>query len=151
MERTELIALLGLSTDATDEQIKAAMKQNKEAAEQAQAAAANAEQTKKQKAEAFADKAIVDKKIEAKQRPLVVNMAIADYDSAVAFVDSLNTVPKLSTQLNTAKLDVTVEASRKDWDLEKYLEKDPEAYAAMKVEDPARAQALEKAYFANKK
>ena len=40
-----------------------------------------------------------------------------------------------------------LEASRKEWTLEDYLDKDPQAYEKMKVENPKQADALEAGYF----
>ena len=61
-------------------------------------------------------------------------------------------IPNLSAHINPDA--PTLEAGYGDtskWTLNDYLDKAPELYAKMKTEEPAKAKALEDAYFATKK
>lgn len=146
MEREELIASLGLDADATDEQIKAAIAANKKAADDAKAAK-DAEKGKEQKnAEKAINAAIASKKLAAPQFDAWVKMYLADPEATAEAIEALPELPKLSAEIDKKKT-ADLEASRKDWTLDDYLDKDPQAYEKMRKDDPERAGKLEKEYF----
>jgi len=150
MDRLKLIAMLGLPADATDEQIESAVKANKQDAESAANLQANAEKSAKVKAEALADKAIVDKIASADERESIVKLAAVDYDGTKALLEKRTATPKLSASLDRKSAGGSVEAGRENWTLDDYLDKDPDAYAKMKEDEPEHAAKLEAAYFGKK-
>lgn len=150
MNREALITALGLPADATDDQIEAAVKRNKERADRLSQVEASAENTAQTRAEALANEALAAKKITAAQLPQYTALAKADYDNTKAILDGMKSIPQLSAQLEGTQPSVDA-VDRKGWTLDDYIEKAPEVYAKMKTEDPAAAAALEKAYFSAKK
>ncbi|UGU15208.1 ATP-dependent Clp protease proteolytic subunit [Sinomicrobium kalidii] len=146
MDRKQIIARLGLDADATDEQIMGALATAKQKADDVDNQKAQAEANAKIRAEALADRAIADKKFTAKERDTYVTLAIANYDAAKTAIDALPSLPKLSAEINphTSGADL---AARVGWTLDDYLDKDPEAYAAMLTENPEKAKKLEDEYF----
>lgn len=155
MDRVQLIAFLGLEADATDKQITAAQNKMKLSAEkhtQAEAAKKTAEVSASgKKAETLVDAAITAKKISADQKATYLELATANYDAAKLALDAMTGKPKLSDNLKETPVgDDAIEASRKAWTLEDYIEKDEPAYLKMKAENPKQAEALEAAYFETK-
>jgi ATP-dependent protease ClpP protease subunit len=154
MDKEELIAFLGLEANATDEQIEAAKKAMKVDALKQRETVAAKEETEtteaEQKVNALVDEAITAKKITADQKQTYVDLATANYDAAKTALDAMVTKPKLSKNLTPADGNDALEASRKDWTLDDYIDKDPQAYEKMKVENPEQAEALEAAYFGDK-
>ncbi|WP_438710853.1 ATP-dependent Clp protease proteolytic subunit [Aquimarina muelleri] len=155
MNREELIAFLGLEANATDAEIKAAQKAMKVDAlkqRQADADAADVEaNADAKKVETLVNKGVADKKFTADEAPTYTELATANYEATEKAINAMPSKPKLSADLNGGKGgDNTIEASRKDWTLDDYLEKDPEAYEKMKSEKPEQAEALEAAYFGDK-
>lgn len=150
MNREELIAFLGLSADATDEQIESAKSAMKVDALK-QRSQDEADKQKKEteantKAEKLVDDAIAAKKLNADQKDTWLGLAKADFDGTEKALNALQSKEKLSAHLTPA--DGSNDASRAKWTLEDYLEKDPEAYEKLKVDKPKEAEALEAAYFA---
>lgn len=150
MDREELIAFLGLSADATDEQIESAKRAMKvDALKQRSQEEANNLKTKNEaeaKAEKLVDDAITAKKLTADQKETWLGLAKADFEGTEKALNALQSKEKLSAHLTPA--DGSNDASRAKWTLEDYLEKDPEAYEKLKVDKPKEAEALEAAYFA---
>lgn len=149
MNREELIAFLGLSADATDEQIEAAKSALKvDALKQRSQEAADKQKNETEanaKAEKLVDDAIVAKKLTADQKETWLGLAKADFNGTEKALNAMLSREKLSANLTPA--DGSNDASRAKWTLEDYLEKDPEAYEKLKVEKPKEAEALEAAYF----
>ncbi|GLB51712.1 hypothetical protein NBRC110019_07510 [Neptunitalea chrysea] len=152
MNREELIAWLGLPADATDAQIEAAKNQMKvNAAKHVDAVASKKQKDddkKKDKAKTLVAGALKDKKITAAQVSQYEKLAAADYKATEELIDGLESLEKLSNKTKKPA-DKNLEAARKDWTLDDYISKDPEAYEQMKVDDPEKAEALEAAYFGN--
>lgn len=155
MERATLIALYGLPADATDEQIEAAAKDAKDKADKFAQMQASAATQLSAKAETLVRKGFTDKKVDAKEMESLTKLA-ASSDENYSLVENMLTqrtaVPNLSAHINPDA--PTLEAGHGDtskWTLNDYLDKAPDLYAKMKNEDPARAKALEDAYFAAKK
>ncbi|AOR29549.1 peptidase, S14 family [Formosa sp. Hel1_33_131] len=151
MNREEQIAFLGLEASATDAEITAAQKAMKIDAlkqREATAAATDAQKTAAEKeVNTLVDAAIAVKKITADQKQTYVDLATANFDAAKTALEAMVTKPKLSADLTPADGNDALEASRKEWTLEDYLDKDPQAYEKMKVENPKQADALEAGYF----
>lgn len=149
MDREELIAFLGLSADATDEQIEAAKSALKvDALKQRSQADADKQKNETEanaKAEKLVDDAIVAKKLTADQKETWLGLAKADFNGTEKALNAMVSREKLSANLTSA--DGSNDASRAKWTLEDYLEKDPEAYEKLKAEKPKEAEALEAAYF----
>lgn len=144
MDKDKLKSLLGLAADATDEQIEKAIAENKQKA----AASAQMESVLKaqadERAEALVNDAILKgKKITADQKENWLALAKANYDGTKAALDAMPEIGKVSAQISAGG---HAEA-RKNWTLNDYLEKDPEAYEKLKVENPEAAAELENSYF----
>lgn len=134
MEKKALIAALGLPATATDTEIESAVKSNKAAAERTaeleRISAATAADTLKVKAEVLVDAAVQAKKITAGVREAHVKLAIADYDSTKAVLDSLTPTERITTSPTGAAGGANTE-DRSSWDYAKYAEKDPKTLQAM--------------------
>lgn len=149
MDKDKLKSLLGLSADATDEQIEAAIKANKEKAETVTAALAQAEAQKETNIQAMVDAAITAKKITADQKDIYVGLAKADFEGTQKALNAMPEIEKVSGKIGGFGAHVETQP-RKDWTLDDYLEKDPEAYEKLKAENPEAAAQLEKEYFGSR-
>ena len=151
MNKEELIAWLGLPADATDDQIEAAKKTMKvNALKYHDAEAAKKEKEdgdKKKTAKDLVAQALKDKKIQAKQVPHYEELAEANPEATKKLLDALAPIPKLSSETTSKTDDDADEEGRKDWKLEDYLEKDPEAFEKLLSEDPKKAEKLQAAYY----
>lgn len=139
MDINELRSALGLEATATEEQVLAAAKKAKAAADKTTRLEAEAKQKAQTKAEALVDKAIVEKKISADKKESMVALAIADYDNAKKMIDAMQVVPKLSSHLKGGKEPLQ---NRDDWDLDAWLEKDPEGLDALADTEPEKFKAI---------
>jgi ATP-dependent protease ClpP protease subunit len=149
MDKKELIASLGLAADATDEQIKQRIADNKvkaESADQLQLQA-QAEANKKANAEALVNQAIIAKKITAQQKVNYIPLAEADYNSTKAILDALPAIEALSGQLTPKTPVPAVDTLRADWTLQDYIDKDPAALSKMETENPQAFLKLNEAYY----
>src|SRR5690606_34742555 len=99
MDINQLRSALGLDADATEEQVLAAAKKAKEAADAAAIAEADKSASAKLKAETIVDKAIKEKKIPAEKRDNYISLATADYDNTKEALESMTAVPQLSAEL----------------------------------------------------
>lgn len=152
MDRTQLISALGLDANATDEQISEAVTANKQAADQARAHAAASAKAKKDAAKRLVAEALTGKKIVAAEVPHYEKLAEADYDSTKAALDARPAVTALSAHIQMPGRGATVVAAeRKDWDLDKWLDEDPEGLKALKEEQPDVVAAMENRYFSKRK
>lgn len=151
MEKLELIAALGLPVDATDEQIRAAVTDNRQKAATYEASLQAAAKMKKDRATALVNQAVLDKKLTAAQAPAYIALATDNYEGVVAAFGMTASVPQLSAQLNPAATDPVPEVTAVDpekakWGLEDWQEKDPEGLTAMFDKDRPRFEALQAAY-----
>ncbi|TWP23522.1 hypothetical protein ETU10_07300 [Apibacter muscae] len=146
MDRKQLIASLGLATDATDAEIAEKIADNRQKAEQAEQTKAQAEALKKTNAEALVNQAILDKKITAEQKATYQILAEADFNATQAVISSLPTPQALSSQLNPQQQQ-KINAARASWTLDDYIEKDPKALAEMEVKDPQNFLRLNQEYY----
>ena len=133
MKREELIAQLGLPATASDDDIKKALKAQKEAADKVEALEkadkARKDSEAQAKAEALAQKAVDDKKITATSKEFWLKAAVNDYDATEKELDARQAVQKIET--NDGGDGPTTTAERKDWKYEDWVENDPEAFKAM--------------------
>lgn len=146
MDKDKLRSMLGLAADATDEQVEAAVKANKEKADKAAQTESALQAQAEQRAEALVIRAILkEKKITADQKEVWLGLAKKDYEGTKMALEAMTPIEKVSNQIGGGTVD-----AHKNWKLEDYLEKDPEAYEKMKVDNPEAAAALEKDYFGSK-
>lgn len=151
MEKMEIIAALGLAADATDEKIQAALKDAKQTADLYTAMQVTAKKHEKLRAEALVDAAILQKKISAEEKKVYAELAESNYEATKKALDAMTSIPQLSSQLKGQKRGESEAAAHKDWKLEDYMEKDPEALEKLYDENPEEIARLEAAYFGKKK
>lgn len=144
--RNQIIAALNLASDATDEQIEAAVVK-------AQDAFAKQEENKQAyqdaaqiKADALIDAAITAKKIDASQKKAWVDNAVANYDGTKAIVDGMPALTKPAPQ-SQPHASAGGNAAHKDWSLSDYLEKDVKALQELEKTDPEKFIALNNAHY----
>jgi ATP-dependent protease ClpP protease subunit len=146
MEKSQIIASLGLQADATDADIQAAITQNKEAAE-----AAKTSQRDRHVADvkAFLDGAEKEKKITGTQR--------AKYDTLSATAEGFASVKEIvaeATPVVQASKELIPGSKKADnvdrskWTFADYQEKDPAAFADLLESDPTKAEALTDTHYA---
>ncbi|WP_230466775.1 ATP-dependent Clp protease proteolytic subunit [Faecalibacter macacae] len=146
MDRDKLISKLGLSADATDEQIEAALDAAQTKAQTADTLAAEAQQSKETIAEALVNENFAKKKFTADAKAHWKALAVADYNGTKAVLDAMPAVEKPNPGVDANAGNGQVNA-HKDWTLDDYLSKDPQAYEQLKIDNPARAEELERQYF----
>ncbi|MGB1307524.1 MAG: ATP-dependent Clp protease proteolytic subunit [Oceanihabitans sp.] len=151
MDKEELIAFLGLDSNATDAQITAAKSKMKADAlkqrSQEEADKNKSETEAEAKAETLVDAAITAKKITADQKETFMDLATANYEAADKAFKSMPNREKLSANLTPSDGLDADEKLRANWTLEDYLTKDPEALEKMMADEPKKAAALEAPYF----
>ena len=145
MNRNQIIASLGLAADATDEQIQATLTEIKGKAATADNLKASSEAEKMTKAEALVNKGILDKKITADLKDTYVSLAVADYDKTEKIINAM-AVPVAGSQYVNKDASKTDATDRSNWQLEDYLENDPEAFETLMIENPAKGKELNAAY-----
>src|SRR5690606_11004257 len=92
-----------------------------------------------ERAEALVSDAILKgKKITADQKENWLGLAKANYHGTKAALDAMPEIGKVSAQISGGGH----ADARKNWTLNDYLEKDPEAYEKLKVENPEAAAEL---------
>lgn len=142
MKKEQLIAMLGLSADATEEQIAARLTELKSKEAQLSAVEALAAQ----KANALVDKAIQDKRITESERESYEAFAKTNYDACAQLIGTTPAIPKpRATMPGTPRTDTP--DARANWTLEDYLEKDPKALDAMAEKDPEKFKALNESHY----
>jgi ATP-dependent Clp protease protease subunit len=140
MDKNVLIAALGLSADATDEQIQKALEEGKAAKGQLDAKAENAKDKAKDAAKKLVAHHLNKRKvIKADMVANYENWAEHDFEGCKAALESMTPIPQLSAQLDivTEKLE-----ARKDWNFSKWEEEDPKGLAAMADNDHAAFEKL---------
>ncbi len=139
MDINQLKSALQMPADATEEQVLAKIKQNKDAA-------ALVDQTQAKLVDDLVAKAISDKKITADAEASWKKMAAQDFDSTKEILAKMAALAPLSSGVVTP---VTTDGLAYKT-LDEYLDKDPAAYAKLKTEQPEVAAKLENEYFAKK-
>lgn len=143
MNREEIIQLLNLDPSSTDEQIMDALKELKTKADAHDAEqAASADQA----AEALVNNAIAQKKILPAQKNNFLALAKSSFETTKATIEAMPVITSVHSQLGS-KGTPDAKDKYKDWSLEDFLEKDPEALAKMEDEDPNRFKALNDNYY----
>jgi ATP-dependent protease ClpP protease subunit len=134
---------IGLSADATDEQIEARIVDLKAKADSADALLkekADKEAADKAKEiNAILDQAIDDKKFTATLRDKFKGMLESDFENGKAIIAGLTGVPKISGEITDHKADA---GERANWTFEDYQAKDPKALQEMHEKKPAEFNAL---------
>lgn len=143
MDKNVLKSKLKLPADATDAQIEAAIDQAMDVSAEMDRFQQEREQTLKINVEALVDKAIQDKKITADAKDRYIKLATANFEDTKAILDDMAGVEKVSSHIKGESKG----ESRKDWTLDDYLAKDPEAYEKLKSENPEKAAEIEANYF----
>ena len=152
MDINQLRAALGMSADATEEQVLAKAKELKSTADTAAANMAITAEQKRKAAETVIDKAIlVDKKINAEQRESFIALHINDSANTEALLATMKGVTPASAGIKeTPEGGGDSESARANWTLEDYLEKDPNALDALIQTNPEKVRQLNAAYAAKK-
>ncbi|WP_417366880.1 ATP-dependent Clp protease proteolytic subunit [Flavobacterium beibuense] len=142
MNRNQIISLLKLDANATDEQIQAALSRQAETASEAEALKLQAQNNVKTQVGELVDKAIADKKITAEQKDTYVKLGLQDPTSVKAVLDAMQPLEKPQP---TAE--ATANKGREKWTLDDYLEKDPNALAELEKTDPKKFIALNEEHY----
>ena len=151
MDINQLRAALGMSADATEEQVLAKAKELKSTADTAAANMAITAEQKRKAAETVIDKAIlVDKKITAEQRESFIALHINDSANTEALLATMKGVTPASAGIKETPEGGDAESLRANWTLEDYLEKDPNALDALIQTNPEKVRQLNAAYAAKK-
>lgn len=145
MDKLELIALLGLPANATDDQIKAKAKEMKIKADAFESEKENAEKLRKERAVALVDNAILAKKLDGVDKDTYVTLATANYDAVASLLLKKTPVTavsgKIEEQARGGQVDV-----RANWTMSDWQEKDPTGLTALFDSDREKFNALQKAY-----
>lgn len=145
MKKEQLIAMLGLSADATEEQIAARLTELKSKEAQLSAYEALAIQ----KAKALVDKAIQDKRITESERESYEAFAKANYDACAKLIGGTPVLPKPTAGMSRTPRTESSDA-RANWTLDDYLEKDPQALNELAEKEPEKFKALNDAFYGGK-
>lgn len=140
MNREQLISTLGMSADATDEQINERIASLKKQAE-------DNTQNQRKEAEALVNQAVKDKRITADSSDAYIKLAMADYEQTKK---ALETLPKAVAGSTYVKKTGNTVTDKSNWTLEDYLEKDPKAFEELMESDPEKARELNAKYQFNK-
>lgn len=146
MDKLKIIALLGLSADASDEQIAEALKKTKSNSDLYQADQKTAKDNLEANAKKLVDDAIAAKKITAESRDFFLNAAKADLVGTTAELGRMKPVTKLSAELdnegNPIDNNAKVAEERKAWDYDKWMDEDPKGLQAMATNQPEQFNKL---------
>lgn len=140
-----IISKLGLAKDASDEQILEALNKVVEKADKVEKLEANAEKIRKESIEAMLTTAVEGKKITQAQVPHFRALAEKDLESTTALIKEMTPVVKVSAQLDSGS---SSDASKADWTMQDYIDKDITALEALMTDDPEKFKELEKAHYA---
>lgn len=143
MTREQIIAAFKLPSDASDEQIKAAITASQEDAAKYQATKASTETKEKDLAEALVQTFVESKQITADAKEQWVQMALKDYDGTKTILGTLSKPSKLSEELDKN----ASEGTKANWTVADYLDKDPKALEALAVSDPEKFEKLNEEYY----
>lgn len=143
--RNQILALLKLPADASDEQIEAAVKLSTEASTKVESMTKDANEKAKKEGETFIDSAIEQKKFTADLKEKYVALWEKDPEGTKAIIEAMQVVPKASNHLDTSGEHNA--AGREKWTMEDWQEKDANGLAKMMVENPTAFAKLEAEYF----
>lgn len=141
MDRNKMIAAVGLSADATDEQIENAIKDLKAQAGVSNTLKAQLDEAYKNKVKDLVADAVNAKKIKADQVATYEALATADYEATEKVLKELPAVTALSGEITDPAPFQSLE-DRKDWTYEDYLEKAPEAFEDILAKDSKKANEI---------
>jgi ATP-dependent protease ClpP protease subunit len=148
MDSKILAVSLDLPADATEAQITAKINELKAAKVTAEA---NAETQKTANIKAMLDKAETDKKITPAVRANYEQMAANDFDNVKAILDAVTPVVPISAQIGADGKTVPGAAPTSDFPYKSYEEcaeaGDQEAWAALEIAEPEKANAMFEAQF----
>ena len=153
MDREELIALYGLEASATDDDIIAAAKAAKVAAEKFKNSQEETKQRianeKQAEVIAYVDTLIKDKKVTADKYDSLVKLGAADFASLKALHKNVPSVPQLTKEINLTS-SAESEANRDKWTLEDWIDKDPDGYKKLIAQGDDTIDRFENDYFNEK-
>jgi len=144
-----VIAALALAADATDDQVIAKINDLNMKAKDIDQIKAQADQIAKSRAEKLVAQAEADKKITASQKEFYLKNAISDFDGTEKAIADMVAPQAVSGQLGKKK-PTSSTGDQSDWNLNDFIEKDPQALAMMEDEDPERFKSLNDAYYGKK-
>jgi hypothetical protein len=140
MDRIKMIAALGLAADATDEQVFEAAKKAKENADKLAQINAQEQAAKGTKVKALIADAVKAKKLKPELVETYEALATANFEGTKKAIEAMTAIPKLSAELEGTAAD-KLEA-RKDWDFDKWQDKDPLGLQAIAETEPERFEKL---------
>lgn len=146
MDINLLKASLGMAANATEQEVLDRVAQNKTKAEQAAATEATAKEKSAQTADAFVNKAILDKKITADQKAIYVSLHIQDPANTEALLNGMKGVTAASAGIQETAAGTEPATGRENWGIEDYLKNDPAAFDALCESDPAAVKKMNAAY-----
>ena len=148
MDINQLKAALGMSADATDEQVLAKVAENKTKADNAASIEANVTRQRNEAAEKAVNAAILDKKITADMKATYVGLHMQDSVKTEEILASMKGVRAASENIIDAATGTPT--GKENWTLEDYLEKDPNALDALAASDPEAVKKLNAVYVSKK-
>lgn len=148
MDINQLKAALGMSADATDEQVLAKVAENKTKADNAASIEANVTRQRNEAAEKAVNAAILDKKITADMKATYVGLHMQDSVKTEEILASMKGVKAASENIIDAATGTPT--GKENWTLEDYLEKDPNALDALAASDPEAVKKLNAVYVSKK-
>lgn len=146
MDINQLRSALGMSATATEQEVLDRLAQNKTKADQAAATEASAKEKSAQNAETFVNKAILDKKITADQKPIYVSLHIQDPANTEALLNGMKGVTAASSGIQENATGKEVATGRENWGIDDYLKNDPQALDALIASDPDAVKKMNAAY-----
>lgn len=149
MERELMAVKLGLSKDATWDEINAAMDKLKGSDDSAKVKELQDEldKIKEGKVKTLIENAVKDKKITADQKEAYEKLADADYDSTVSVLEGLVPQAKPTSMIDEPGSEAKTEAADSSkWDFYEYSKRDPKGLNKMRLEDKDKYEALQASY-----
>jgi ATP-dependent Clp protease protease subunit len=144
MEKKLLIAALGLSADATDEQIQKALEEAKSAKDTLDAQAESEETKKEKEAKKLVAKHLGRKVFKADMTAHYENWAKLDYEGCKVSLEAMTPLPQLSAMLDQVKDKLE---ARSEWTFEQWQEKDAAGLEALADTDPVAFDKLFKTQY----
>lgn len=146
MDINQLRVALGMSATATEQEVLDRLSQNKTKADQAAATEASAKEKSALNADTFVNKAILDKKITADQKPIYVSLHIQDPANTEALLNGMKGVTAASAGIQENATGKEVATGRENWGIDDYLKNDPQALDALIASDPDAVKKMNAAY-----
>lgn len=153
MDKAKIIALLGLSPEATDEQIYTAMQHNRINAMKFDQLEKDRQKVVETQIEAKIDKAIAEKRITADKRASFVALGKQDEkaldDLLGAEQPAVQASKTITVNAKNPEPSVnTIPEDRKTWTYADWRDKDAKGFDTLMDNDPEKANALIQAYYA---